>query len=163
MLAFLIMSTTWVGVTMVIFLAGLQGIPEEYYDAAMDRRRQLAAALARVTIPLMTPTIYLNVLINIISAFQVVHADLYYDGRQSPRRHPNLRFAPLRPRFPILATGDGLFLRPGLDSIHDYLCLPHLSLARHGAGSFIRARRYTDHDDSRIRQAHGANKGSSAT
>ena len=30
MLAFLIMSTTWVGVTMVIFLAGLQGIPEDY-------------------------------------------------------------------------------------------------------------------------------------
>ncbi len=71
MLAFLIMSTTWVGVTMVIFLAGLQGIPEEYYDAAKIDGANMWQRLWRVTIPLMTPTIYLNVLINIIGAFQV--------------------------------------------------------------------------------------------
>lgn len=71
MLAFLIMSTTWVGVTMVIFLAGLQGIPEEYYDAAKIDGANMLQRLWRVTIPLMTPTIYLNVLINIIGAFQV--------------------------------------------------------------------------------------------
>ena len=71
MIAFLIMSTTWVGVTMVIFLAGLQGIPEEYYDAAKIDGATVFQRLLRVTIPLMTPTIYLNVLINIISAFQV--------------------------------------------------------------------------------------------
>ncbi len=71
MIAFLIMSTTWVGVTMVIFLAGLQGIPEEYYDAAKIDGANVFQRLRRVTIPLMTPTIYLNVLINIIGAFQV--------------------------------------------------------------------------------------------
>ena len=71
MLAFLIMSTTWVGVTMVIFLAGLQGIPEEYYDAAKIDGANWGQRLRRVTVPLMTPTIYLNVLINIIGAFQV--------------------------------------------------------------------------------------------
>ncbi len=71
MIGFLIMSTTWVGVTMVIFLAGLQGIPEEYYDAAKIDGASVLQRLRRVTIPLMTPTIYLNVLINIIGSFQV--------------------------------------------------------------------------------------------
>ena len=71
MIGFLVMSTTWVGVTMVIFLAGLQGIPEEYYDAAKIDGANLLQRLRRVTIPLMTPTIYLNILINIIGAFQV--------------------------------------------------------------------------------------------
>ena len=71
MIGFLVMSTTWVGVTMVIFLAGLQGIPEEYYDAAKIDGANMLQRLRRVTIPLMTPTIYLNILINIIGAFQV--------------------------------------------------------------------------------------------
>lgn len=71
MIGFLIMSTTWVGVTMVIFLAGLQGIPEEYYDAAKIDGASVLQRLRRVTIPLMTPTIYLNILINIIGSFQV--------------------------------------------------------------------------------------------
>ena len=71
MIGFLIMSTAWVGVTMVIFLAGLQGIPEEYYDAAKIDGASVFQRLRRVTIPLMTPTIYLNILINIIGSFQV--------------------------------------------------------------------------------------------
>ena len=71
MFGLLVMSTTWVGVTMIIFLAGLQNIPEEYYDAAKIDGANALQRLRRVTIPLMTPTIYLNVLINIINAFQV--------------------------------------------------------------------------------------------
>ncbi len=71
MIGLLIMSTTWVGVTMIIFLAGLQAIPVEYYDAAKIDGANWLNRLHRITIPLMTPTIYLNVLINIINAFQV--------------------------------------------------------------------------------------------
>ncbi|MBZ0291614.1 MAG: sugar ABC transporter permease [Anaerolineae bacterium] len=71
MLGLLIMSTTWVGVTMIIFLAGLQNIPVEYYDAAKIDGAGGLQRMLRITIPLMTPTIFLNVLINIINAFQV--------------------------------------------------------------------------------------------
>ncbi len=71
MVGLLVMSTTWVGVTMIIFLAGLQNIPEEYYDAAKIDGANGFQRLLRVTIPLVSPTIYLNVLINIINAFQV--------------------------------------------------------------------------------------------
>ena len=67
----LLMSTTWVGVTMIIFLAGLQNIPEEYYEAAKIDGAGALRRLLRITLPLMTPTIYLNTLINIINAFQV--------------------------------------------------------------------------------------------
>ena len=84
MIGFLIMSTTWVGVTMVIFLAGLQGIPEEYYDAAKIDGANVFQRLRRVTIPLMTPTIYLNVLINIIGSFQVF-AQVFIMTRGGPR------------------------------------------------------------------------------
>ena len=86
MIGYLIMSTTWVGVTMVIFLAGLQGIPEEYYDAAKIDGANVFQRLLRVTIPLMTPTIYLNILINIINAFQVfTQVFIMTDGTGGPR------------------------------------------------------------------------------
>lgn len=80
MLGLLVMSTTWVGVTMIIFLAGLQSIPEEYYDAAKIDGASGLQRLWRITIPLMTPTIFLNVLINIINAFQVFSQVLIMTG-----------------------------------------------------------------------------------
>ncbi len=86
MIGLLVMSTTWVGVTMVIFLAGLQSIPEDYYDAAKIDGANVFQRLLRVTIPLMTPTIYLNILINIINAFQVfTQVFIMTDGTGSPR------------------------------------------------------------------------------
>jgi multiple sugar transport system permease protein len=69
--ALVLMSTTWVGVTMLIFLAGLQGIPQHLYEAAdldgAGRWRQLW----HITIPLITPTLYFNIIINLINGFQV--------------------------------------------------------------------------------------------
>jgi multiple sugar transport system permease protein len=67
----ILMSVTWVGVTMLIFLAGLQDIPAHLYEAAeLDGANQWRRLLA-VTIPLMTPTIFFNLIINIIQGFQV--------------------------------------------------------------------------------------------
>lgn len=80
MTGLLVMSTTWVGVTMIIFLAGLQNIPEDYYEAAKIDGAGPIRRLLRITLPLMTPTIYLNVLINIINAFQVFAQILIMTG-----------------------------------------------------------------------------------
>lgn len=86
MIGLLVMSTTWVGVTMLIFLAGLQNIPEEYYDASKIDGANVFQRLYRITIPLMTPTIYLNILINIINAFQVFsQVFIMTDGTGRPR------------------------------------------------------------------------------
>lgn len=80
MLGLLVMSVWWVGGTMIIFLAGLQGIPEDYYDAAKIDGAGPLAQLARITIPLMTPTIFFNIIINVISTFQVFTQALIMTG-----------------------------------------------------------------------------------
>lgn len=79
--ALVLMSTWWVGGTMVIFLAGLQGIPEHLYEAAKLDGANGWRRLRHITIPMITPTIYFNLLINIINAFQVfVQAFIMTDG-----------------------------------------------------------------------------------
>ena len=66
-----IMSLWGVGSAILIYLAGLQGIPKELYDAAEIDGAGLFRRLVSVTIPLMTPTIFFNFVMNLIGAFQV--------------------------------------------------------------------------------------------
>ncbi|WP_156759205.1 carbohydrate ABC transporter permease [Microbacterium karelineae] len=68
----MILLAVWqFGATMVIFLAGLKQVPKELYEAAeMDG----AGALRRfkaVTLPMLSPVIFFNLLIELIGAFQV--------------------------------------------------------------------------------------------
>ncbi|MEN6480323.1 MAG: sugar ABC transporter permease [Anaerolineales bacterium] len=60
-----------VGYYAVIFLAGLQNIPGEYYEAARIDGANGLQQLLRITIPLLNPTIVLCVLLNGIWGFQV--------------------------------------------------------------------------------------------
>ena len=55
---------------MIIFLAGLQGIPDIYYEAAQIDGAGPWAKLRHVTLPLMSPIIFFNLLLGIINAFQ---------------------------------------------------------------------------------------------
>jgi multiple sugar transport system permease protein len=68
----LAMMNLWTtGGTMIIFLAGLQDIPRSLYEAIeMDGGSKLAK-LRHITIPLMTPTIFFNLIMSIINGFQV--------------------------------------------------------------------------------------------
>ncbi|MGK9219194.1 MULTISPECIES: carbohydrate ABC transporter permease [unclassified Microbacterium] len=68
----MILLAVWqFGGTMVIFLAGLKQVPKELYEAAeMDG----AGALRRfraVTVPMLSPVIFFNLLLELIGAFQV--------------------------------------------------------------------------------------------
>lgn len=68
----LILISAWgVGGSMIIFLAGLQGIPDIYYEAAEIDGAGPWAKLRRITLPLMSPIIFFNFLIGIINSFQV--------------------------------------------------------------------------------------------
>jgi multiple sugar transport system permease protein len=59
-----------IGEGMIIFLAGLTAIPREYYEAAeLDGATELQR-LFRITIPLVTPSIFFQTLISTINAFQ---------------------------------------------------------------------------------------------
>lgn len=70
--ALLIMSLWGVaGANMVIYLAGLQSIPTELYEAAMIDGAGAWRKLVHVTIPMMTPVILLRLVMGIIGSFQV--------------------------------------------------------------------------------------------
>lgn len=62
------------GNTMLIFLAGLQGVPQELYDAAVVDGAGLWAKFLNVTIPMLTPTIFFNMVLGIIGALKVFAA-----------------------------------------------------------------------------------------
>jgi multiple sugar transport system permease protein len=56
---------------MVIYLAGLQAVPEVLYEAAEIDGASGWQKLIRVTVPLLTPTIFFNLVMGIIGAFRV--------------------------------------------------------------------------------------------
>ena len=78
--AFILMSLWNVGAPMIIFLAGLQGIPEVFYEAARIDGAGRWAQLRHITVPLMTPTIFFNLVIGIIYSFQAFTAALIMTG-----------------------------------------------------------------------------------
>lgn len=63
-----------VGFAMLVFLAGLQNIPSDYYEAAEVDGAGRWALFRHITLPLITPTLFFLLVINIISAFQVFDA-----------------------------------------------------------------------------------------
>jgi multiple sugar transport system permease protein len=69
--AFVILSLWGVGSSMIIFLAGLQGIPEIYYEAAVIDGAGRWQKLRYVTLPLMSPIIFFNLVIGFINTFQI--------------------------------------------------------------------------------------------
>jgi len=60
-----------VGVAMVIFMAGLQAIPEQLYEAAAIDGASAWQRLVNVTVPMLTPVILYNLIVDIINSFQV--------------------------------------------------------------------------------------------
>ena len=73
--AFIIMSLWGIGGgRMIIFLAGLQGIPDSYYEAAEIDGAGSAAKFVHITLPMLTPMIFFNMVLGIIGSFQVFTA-----------------------------------------------------------------------------------------
>ncbi|TFG96757.1 MAG: sugar ABC transporter permease [Calditrichales bacterium] len=59
------------GINMVLFSAGLQGIPDQYYDAADIDGAGRLSKFWHITIPLLTPTTFFIMVMSMISSFQV--------------------------------------------------------------------------------------------
>jgi multiple sugar transport system permease protein len=68
--AMIFMSLWGIGGTVVIYLAGLQGIPEHYYEAAEIDGAGILARFRHITIPMMTPTIFFCLIMGVIGSFQ---------------------------------------------------------------------------------------------
>ncbi len=68
----LIVMTVWMfGNAMIIFLAGLQDIPLQLYEAAEIDGAGAWRRLRHITLPMLSPTIFFNLVIGIIASFQV--------------------------------------------------------------------------------------------
>jgi multiple sugar transport system permease protein len=68
---FIVMSCWNVGGSMVLYLAGLQGVPTELYEAAAIDGAGRWAKIWHVTLPMISPVIFFNFVIGIINSFQV--------------------------------------------------------------------------------------------
>jgi multiple sugar transport system permease protein len=67
----LVLLTVWqFGSSMIIFLAGLKQIPQEYYEAASVDGASHARQFFSLTIPLLSPVILFNLVMQLIYAFQ---------------------------------------------------------------------------------------------
>jgi multiple sugar transport system permease protein len=67
----IIMSLSFCGGAMLIFLAGLQNIPEQLYEAAKIDGASPIKQFIHVTIPMLSPVIFFNLIMGIIDSFQV--------------------------------------------------------------------------------------------
>ena len=68
--AFIVMSLWGVGGGMVIYLASLQGVPTEIYEAAELDGANARRKFLSVTIPMISPVIFFNLVMGIIGSFQ---------------------------------------------------------------------------------------------
>jgi multiple sugar transport system permease protein len=69
----IVMMSVWqgLGTSVIIFLAGLQAIPQEYYDAAAVDGAGRWSRFRSVTLPLLTPSLFFTGILALIGAFQI--------------------------------------------------------------------------------------------
>ncbi len=84
--AFIIMNLWAIGNTMVIFLAGLQGIPQMLYDAAQVDGANWWHRFWAVTVPMLSPVILFNLVLGIIASFQIFTSAYLLAGDGGPEQ-----------------------------------------------------------------------------
>jgi multiple sugar transport system permease protein len=82
--ALVVMSLWGTGGTMIIFLAALQGIPHELHEAAsLDGAGSLQRFL-HITLPMISPAFFFNLIVGIIGSFQVFTQAYVMTGTAQP-------------------------------------------------------------------------------
>jgi ABC-type sugar transport system permease subunit len=85
--ALALMGLWGIGNMMLIFLAGLQSVPSELYDAAKVDGAGPWQRFARVTLPMISPVLFYNLVIALIATFQYfTQAYVISNGRGDPDR-----------------------------------------------------------------------------
>ena len=69
--ALIVMSVWQFGMPLIIFLAGLQGIPTHMYESATIDGANSFSKMIYITIPMLSPSIFFNTVMGLIYAFQV--------------------------------------------------------------------------------------------
>lgn len=85
--AIIIMAVWGTGNAMVVYLAGLQDVPASLYEAALIDGAGFLQRLFHVTLPMISPVIYFNVVLSIIAGFQAfTQAFIMTGGAGAPER-----------------------------------------------------------------------------
>jgi multiple sugar transport system permease protein len=76
------MLSTWIGTggAMIIFLAGLQGVPRELEEAARIDGANAFHVFRAITLPLMTPVVFYQLILSIIFSLQVLVEPILLGG-----------------------------------------------------------------------------------
>ncbi|WP_243644073.1 carbohydrate ABC transporter permease [Paenibacillus pinisoli] len=67
----ILVAWTYIGYTLVLYMAGLQGIPKDLYEAASIDGANRTTQFFKITVPMLKPTSFLIAITLIISTFQV--------------------------------------------------------------------------------------------
>jgi multiple sugar transport system permease protein len=73
-----------IGYNMVIILSGLQGIPKTFYEAAEIDGASPILQFFKITLPLLTPTLFFVTVMSLINTFQVFELVYMMVGPNSP-------------------------------------------------------------------------------
>ncbi len=78
-----IMGLWWIGGNILIYLAGLKGIPSSLYEAAEIDGASGWQKTLNITLPMLSPTIFFQVVTGIIGAFQIFSTAFVITGQNS--------------------------------------------------------------------------------
>ncbi|MEM7126873.1 MAG: sugar ABC transporter permease [Chloroflexota bacterium] len=83
--SFILITLFSVGTQMVIFVAGIKNIPQSLYEAAEIDGAGRWGSFRHITVPMLSPVIFFNLVVSMIGAFQVfTSAFIATDGRGGP-------------------------------------------------------------------------------
>lgn len=78
--AIILMHLWGLGGQMLLYLARLQSIPQDYYEAASLDGASGFKKFTKITVPLLSPIIFYNLTIGIIGAFQIFQEGYIFSG-----------------------------------------------------------------------------------
>jgi multiple sugar transport system permease protein len=90
----LVILAVWqFGSSMLIFLAGLRQIPKTYYEAASIDGAGWIRQFFNITLPLMTPIIFFNLIMQLINGFTVFTQAFIISGGRGDPQNSTLAYA----------------------------------------------------------------------
>jgi multiple sugar transport system permease protein len=78
-----VMGMWWIGSNILIYLSGIKGIPKELYEAATIDGARGWTKVRHITLPLLSPTIFFQIVTGIIGTFQVFTTAYILTGSDS--------------------------------------------------------------------------------
>lgn len=129
------------GAPMLIFLAGLQQIPQEYYEAASTDGAGTTRKFFAITLPMITPLLFFNLILQMVGAFQAFTPAFVVSGGTGGPLDSTLFYT-----LYVYQEGFG-YLQMGYASAMSWILL--LAIALFSALAFLTSRYWVFYQDER--------------